>query len=128
MGEMLSGNKSEKVEPKKEVEREAVDLEGLLCEVSDVSRGRREESRLANPSNLPVLALLPGVQSSLATSPARNLRVSPFKPPHSITMGVAIKEVPANEVNYLSSILTYFPSECVILNKTREMIITMNEK
>ena len=97
------GVKAEK-NGKENEERKVIDLEALLREVSDISGARKEELLLGNPSGTPVLALLPGIHSALQTNPATNLRVSPFKPPHAITMGVAIKEVPANEVRLFSFI------------------------
>ncbi|XP_024084800.1 uncharacterized protein LOC106674330 isoform X2 [Cimex lectularius] len=80
---------------KKERSVSPVRLNELLREVSD-GRNNHESKKLANGS-LPVLALLPSVKCSMANNPARNLRASPFKPPGSVTMGVAIKEIPINE-------------------------------
>ncbi|KAL1123558.1 hypothetical protein AAG570_002635 [Ranatra chinensis] len=77
--------------------KEPCDLDALIREVSDASCLPRQQQLLGNGPSLPVLAILPGIKSNAANNPARNLRVSPFKPPHSVTMGVAIKEVPANE-------------------------------
>lgn len=71
-----------------------IDLETLLKEVA--SGGNKEQAKLGN-GQLPVLAMLPSLRSGRAHDPSRNLRASPFKPPGSVTMGVAIKEIPANE-------------------------------
>ena len=73
-----------------------IDLEMLLKEVAE-GGGTKEIDKLDNGS-LPVLVMLPSLRSGRANDPSRNLRVSPFKPPGSVTMGVAIKEIPANEV------------------------------
>ncbi|BES92022.1 Hermansky-Pudlak syndrome 3 [Nesidiocoris tenuis] len=72
-------------------------LGDLLKEVSEVGGKQHETLKISNGS-LPVLALLPSLTTgSLVNNPARNLRNSPFKPPSAVVMGVAIREIPANE-------------------------------
>lgn len=81
--------------PKQEMDSSPIDLELLLKEVSE--GGSQQQAKLGN-GQLPVLAMLPSLKSSRAHDPSKNLRLSPFKPPGSVTMGVAIKEIPINEV------------------------------
>ncbi|KAF6212751.1 hypothetical protein GE061_010459 [Apolygus lucorum] len=84
---------------KRETKRSSspIRLEELLKEVSELGGKLHETSKLSN-GPLPVVALLPSLtSSSLVSNPARNLRTSPFKPPSAVTMGVAIREIPANE-------------------------------
>ncbi|KAF6212978.1 hypothetical protein GE061_010691 [Apolygus lucorum] len=88
-------NKDEKRETKRS--SSPIRLEELLKEVSELGGKLHETSKLSN-GPLPVVALLPSLtSSSLVSNPARNLRTSPFKPPSAVTMGVAIREIPANE-------------------------------
>lgn len=84
----------ENAEKANKVAEGPIDLELLLKEVAE--GGSKEMDKLGN-GPIPVLAMLPSLRSGRANDPSRNLRVSPFKPPGSVTMGVAIKEIPANE-------------------------------